>query len=122
MALGAHEGRVVNVIAFPAPGIVAAYRVVLDPRRHSAEALALATTLLVRAVVARDAVPPTTLDRLVWLALLGPAPLDPRRRLAERLAAVDDDRVRGRALVQLRDPSVPADRRDVARRLLGGRR
>lgn len=118
----AERGRLVNVIAFPAPGIVAAYRVVLDPRLHSAEALALATTLLVRAVVAGDTVPPTTLDRLVWLALLGPAPLDLRRRLADRLAHVDDDRVRGRAVVQLRDPAVPADRREVARRLLGGRR
>lgn len=111
-----------NVVAFPAAGIVAAYRVLLDPRHHSAEALALATTLLVKAIVAHEPVPPTALDRLVWLVLLGPAPLDLRRRLADRLAHVDDERVRRRAVVQLRDPSVPADRREVARRLLGSRR
>ncbi len=111
-----------NVIAFPAAGVVAAYRVLLDPRPHSAEALALSTTLLVKAILAHEPVPPTALDRLVWLTLLGPAPLDLRRRLADRLAQVEDDRVRGRAAVQLRDPTVPADRREVARRLLGGRR
>lgn len=111
-----------NIVAFPAAGVVAAYRVLLDPRRYSAEALALATTLLVKAIISREVVPPTTLDRLVWLVLLGPAPLDLRRRLADRLADVDDERVRGRAVVQLRDPAVPADRREVARRLLGGRR
>lgn len=107
-----------NVVPFPASGVLAAYRLILDPRRHSAEALALATTLLVNAIISGEPVPPTTLDRLVWLVLLGPAPLDLRRRLADRLAHVHDDRVRGRALVQLRDPSVPADRREVARRLL----
>lgn len=111
-----------NVVAFPAVGVVAAYRVLLDPRRHSAEALALATTLLVKAIIGQEPVPPATLDRLVWLVLLGPAPIDLRRRLADRLAHVDDERVRGRAVVQLRDPSVPADRREVAQRLLGGRR
>lgn len=107
------------IIQFPRREVIASYRVVVDPRGHSAEALALGATLLVRAVLANEPVPIDALDRLVWLALLGPAPLTMRKQLADQLAAVDDTRVAGRALAQLRDPTTPSDRREVAERLLG---
>ena len=108
------------LVMFPRREVIASYRAVVDPRGHSAEALALAATSLVRAVLAGEPVPPDALDRLVWLALLGPAPLGLRRKLADQLAFVDDVRVAGRARAQLRDPSMPPERHEIAARLLLG--
>lgn len=109
------------VIEFPTATVLAAHAIVRDARLHSHEAIAIAATLLVHSLLEGHSTPPGTSDRVVWLALGGPAPMDLRRRLADQLSRLPDDerRVRGRALVQLRDPKTPRDQREIARRLLG---
>lgn len=110
------------LLPFPSPEIVGSYRVLIEPCPHSTEALALAVTILFNAIRAGQVVPPSALDRLVLFALYGVGHLDLRRRLADALASVDDNRVRLRALVLARDPATPPERAEVASRLLGGAR
>lgn len=110
------------VLPFPERPIVLAHGVLRVPHRHDDVELSIACSVLAAALRQGELVPPDTLDRLVILVLWGPGPLDLRLRLAETLAEIEDAAVQGRAVVQLRDPSTPYDRREIAARLLGGPR
>lgn len=109
------------VLPFPDRGTVLAYGVLREPHRHGDVELGIACSVLVEGIRSGTLVPPDTLDRLVVLAVWGPGSLDLRLPLADALADIIDPAVQGRAAVQLRDPSTPPARREIAARLLGGR-
>jgi len=108
------------VLAFPERGLVLAYGVVRAPQDHDDVELGLACSVLVKALREGVHVPPGVLTDLTVLCIWGPGPLDLRLRLADALAGIVDPDVQGRAVVQLRDPATPADRREIAARLLRG--